>query len=76
MLAIKYVEAHARQFKVDPNRIAISGESAGGHIVAMIGARYADELHIKAVVPFYPPADFETLVTGPYKMERAYGPVM
>src|ERR1700747_2770014 len=28
--AIRYVEDHAREFKVDSNRIAISGESAGG----------------------------------------------
>src|ERR1700688_3990593 len=38
--AIRYVEEHASEFKVDPKRIAISGESAGGHIVALIGARY------------------------------------
>src|SRR5438045_2117441 len=30
--AIRYVKDHAREFKVDPKRIAISGESAGGHI--------------------------------------------
>src|SRR5215471_998228 len=46
VLAIRYVEAHAREFKVDLSRIAISGESAGGHIVALIGARYASELRI------------------------------
>ncbi|HEY3838413.1 MAG TPA: alpha/beta hydrolase [Bryobacteraceae bacterium] len=76
VLAIRYIEAHARDFKVDLNRVAISGESAGGHIVAMIGARYADELRVKAVVPFYPPADFVSLVDGPHRMERAVGPVM
>jgi acetyl esterase/lipase len=61
---------------VDLNRIAISGESAGGHIVAYIGARYADEMHIKAVVPFYPAVDFDGLVEGGYKMARASHPVM
>ena len=76
VLAIKYIEAHAKEFKVDLNRIAISGESAGGHIVAYIGARYAGELRIKAVVPFYPAVDFDALVEGPNKMARALHPVM
>ena len=76
VLAITYIEAHATEFKVDMQRIAISGESAGGHIVALIGARYADALHIKAVVPFYPAVDFDALVEGPNKMERAVKPVM
>src|SRR5689334_16842911 len=34
LLAVKYVEAHAAEYRVDPKRIALSGESAGGHIVA------------------------------------------
>jgi alpha-L-fucosidase 2 len=76
VLAIKYVESHSAEFKVDLKRIAISGESAGGHIVALIGARYADELHVRAVVPFYPAVDFDALVEGSYKSERAVRPVM
>jgi len=62
--AIKYVEAHAGEYKVDPKRLAISGESAGGHIVAYIGARYGAQLHIAAVVPFYPAIDLDALVEG------------
>ena len=74
--AIRYIEAHAKEFKVDPKRIAISGESAGGHIVAMIGGRYADELHIRAVVPFYPAVDFDALVEGLDKNATAYHGIM
>ena len=74
--AIRYIEDHAGEFKVDPKRIAISGESAGGHIVALIGARYGSELHIQAVVPFYPATDFDALVEGPDRNDRAYHGVM
>ena len=70
--AIEYVEAHAAQYHIDPKRIALSGESAGGHIVAYIAARYDRKLHIAAVVPFYPATDFEKLVEGPDKTPNAF----
>jgi acetyl esterase len=62
--ALRYVEAHAAEYKVDPKRTAIAGESAGGHIVALIGARYGRELHLAAVVPFFPPTDMDALEVG------------
>ena len=62
--AIKFVQAHAKEYRVDPKRIAITGESAGGHIAAYIGARYGKQLKLAAVVPFYPATDFVALTTG------------
>src|SRR5579883_126120 len=38
--AIRFIEAHAKEYKVDRKRVAITGESAGGHLVSLIGARY------------------------------------
>jgi len=70
--AIRFVEAHAKEYKVDLKRVAISGESAGGHIAAMIGARYGSELNLAAVVPFYPATDFQALVEGPDKTPNAF----
>jgi acetyl esterase/lipase len=35
--AIRWVKAHAADYKVDVNRIAIIGESAGGHLVSWAG---------------------------------------
>jgi alpha-L-fucosidase 2 len=55
--AIRFIEAHARDYKANPHRIAIVGESAGGHLVALVGARYGKQLHLAAVVPFYPVTD-------------------
>jgi len=69
--AIRYVEAHAAEYKVDLKRSAIAGESAGGHIVAMIGACHGSELHLAAVVPFFPPTDMEVLEIGPDKTPNA-----
>src|SRR6266540_3305895 len=36
--AIEYVKSHAKQYNVDKKRIALMGESAGGHLVAYVGA--------------------------------------
>ncbi len=35
--AIRWIRGHAKEFNLDPDRIAVSGSSAGGHLVAMLG---------------------------------------
>ncbi|MBE0658573.1 MAG: alpha/beta hydrolase [Bryobacteraceae bacterium] len=51
--AIRWVKANAGRFKVDPKRIALAGESAGGHLVAMAAVRQTRETRVAAVVDFY-----------------------
>ncbi len=63
--AIRYVQSHAAEYKVDLKRLAITGESAGGHIVSFIGARDGKKLKLRAVLPFYAPNDLEALIVGP-----------
>lgn len=53
--AVRFVKAHAREYKADPARIALMGESAGGHLVNLIGAR--NRVGVAAVVCFYGPID-------------------
>jgi len=36
--AIRYLRAHAAEHNLDPNRIGAVGASAGGHLVALLGA--------------------------------------
>ena len=57
--AVKWVKAHAAEYKVDPKRIALIGESAGAHLVAWIGTQKDPETSVAAVVPFYSPGDLE-----------------
>lgn len=35
--AIRWLRAHARQYGIDPDRIGVWGESAGGHLAALLG---------------------------------------
>jgi acetyl esterase len=66
--AVRWVKAHAKDYKVDASRIALMGESAGGHLVAMVGVRPTQETGVAAVVDFYGPHDL-------YKRENERGEV-
>jgi alpha-L-fucosidase 2 len=55
--AIRWVKAHAAEYKADPKRIALIGESAGGHLVSLAGVRARDDTRVAAIVPFYAPHD-------------------
>ncbi len=35
--AIRWLRAHAKEYKLDPERIGVWGSSAGGHLVALLG---------------------------------------
>lgn len=68
--AARFVRLHASQYGVDPNRLGISGASAGGHLSLMQGARGSEgdpnakdpvlreSSKVQAVACFFPPTDF------------------
>jgi alpha-L-fucosidase 2 len=60
--AIKWVKSHAADYKADPKRIALIGESAGGHLVSWAGVKGEGETRVAAVVPFYAPHDLAVQV--------------
>lgn len=51
--AIRWVKDNAKKYKFDKNRIALLGESAGGHMVAYAGAKGKGDTKVAAVVDFY-----------------------
>lgn len=58
--AIHWVKTNAAKYKVDPKRIALIGESAGGHLVSLVGAHSKPENRVAAVVSMYGVHDFIT----------------
>jgi gluconolactonase len=68
--AVRFIRSHARDYRIDPNRIGITGGSAGGHLSLMQGtagdrgnpkAKDAVERtssRVQAVACFFPPTDF------------------
>jgi acetyl esterase len=57
--AARFLQSNAAGFDIDPNRIALIGESAGGHLAAM--AALNPDLNVKAVVALYAPTDLSSL---------------
>ena len=57
--AIKWVKANARTYKVDPSKIVLAGESAGGFLVNYAGTHETAETKVAAVVEIYGPVDYE-----------------
>jgi acetyl esterase/lipase len=68
--AVRYIRYHAADFDIDPNRIGITGASAGGHLSLMLGCAGGDgdpqakdpvdraSSRVQAVACFFPPTDF------------------
>lgn len=57
--AIRWLKSRAAYFNIDPNRLALVGESAGGHLVAMAVMRARTDIQVAAAVSFYAPVDLE-----------------
>ena len=55
--AIQWVHDHAAEYKVDPKRIALLGESAGAFLVDYAAMVAPMKIHVAAVVSFYGPHD-------------------
>lgn len=72
--AIRYIKANAQQYGIDPERIALMGDSAGGHLASLAGLLSGNEPFLKGasgnpevssrvslVVDYYGPTDLQLL---------------
>jgi acetyl esterase/lipase len=71
--AIRWLRANAARFQIDPQRVGAWGDSAGGHLVALLGTSggvkelegslgNADQSsRVQAVVDFFGPTNFEAM---------------
>ena len=59
--AIRWVKAHSAEYHVDPGKIALIGESAGGYLVNYAGTHEAPGSSVAAVLDLYGPVDYGKL---------------
>jgi acetyl esterase/lipase len=67
--AAKWFRDHAADYKVDPNQIIVTGNSAGGHLAMMVGmapesAGLGPSIKIVAIVNFYGISDVPDQLQG------------
>jgi len=60
--AVTYVKMHAPEYHIDPNRVALIGESAGAQLASMAALKPAAGGAVQAVVAFYSPSDLVALL--------------
>lgn len=61
--AIAFIKAHAKDWNIDPQRLVLMGDSAGGLIVSVVGGRAKPPNRVAAVVSLYGEHDLVTRVT-------------
>jgi acetyl esterase/lipase len=85
--AVRFVRYHAKEYKIDPDRIGIMGASAGGHLSLMMGTAGKEgdpqakdpvdrvSSKVQAVACFFPPTDFLNYgAEGKELIDRAFQP--
>lgn len=59
--AVSFVKAHAEEYRIDPNRVALIGESAGAQLASMAALKPGANGEVRAVVAMYSPSDLVSL---------------
>jgi acetyl esterase/lipase len=80
---IRWLRAHAKEHGLDPEKIAVWGSSAGGHLVSILGTtsdapeqegkvgQHLDQKsHVQAVVNYFGPENFLSMVNQPSSIDR------
>jgi acetyl esterase/lipase len=84
--AIRWLRANATAYKIDPDRIAVVGFSAGGHLGCLLGVLGNDRTfdvgenlsqssRVQAVISFAGPTDFTTNDWSPWLTKEALVPL-
>jgi acetyl esterase/lipase len=60
LAAIRWVKVHADELGIDGNRLALAGDSAGGHLAALTGLQLGFPT-VRGVFAIYPPTDLVSL---------------
>lgn len=87
--SVRYLKARANEYGIDANHIGVIGGSAGGHLVALLGASDSgsglegdgcfpeQSSRVQAVVDLFGPADLVTMFesTSPLWLQNVFGAI-
>ncbi|HEX5471422.1 MAG TPA: alpha/beta hydrolase [Lacipirellulaceae bacterium] len=62
--AVRWMRSHAKELKIDPDRIGGFGYSAGGHLVALLGTIHDNDLREPGIAADAPSARLEVVLAG------------
>ncbi len=62
--ALDWIREHGEEFGLDPQRIAVIGPSAGGHLALMVGMLSGGETPVAGIIDLYGPSDVARLAAG------------
>ncbi len=74
---IRWVKEHAPEYGIDPDRLGLTGASAGGHlaclaaVTAEAGVDGKPDTRVKAAAVFFPPTDFLVYGTNPLDLRSS-----
>lgn len=74
--AAEWFRKNAKKYNVDSDRIAVTGDSAGGHLALMVGltpksAKLGPQAKVRAVINFYGITDVADQLSGPNMRQYA-----
>lgn len=79
--AVRWLRAHAKEYKIDREHVIAWGDSAGGHLAALLGTAGdaaewepgppAESSRVQAVIDWYGRADLSRVCTDPAMAEHA-----
>ncbi|MGJ8650322.1 MAG: alpha/beta hydrolase fold domain-containing protein [Opitutaceae bacterium] len=83
--AVRWLRAHAETYSYDPERIAVAGSSAGGHLALLLGLSSSVNAlegevggntdqgsSVKAIVDFYGPSELVVMAADSERFKRAH----
>lgn len=81
--AIRWLRGNAEKYGIDPDKIAVAGGSAGGHLVAMLGTSgdvkelegtlgaYTNQSsRVSCVIDLFGPSDFSSITNSPSQIRH------
>ncbi len=70
--AVRWVRAHAGEYGIDPKRVGAMGDSAGGHLVALIGVRHTRDNSDRELSRFRSRPDVVVAYYGAFELVRMW----